>query len=76
MKQISFSSYVDNVAHVFQDKDVTNLCKLIDQKEKKGLKCKDLKQWLYNLLAARYDATNPRFQHGIALDFIEKDIDN
>lgn len=61
-EQLSFS-LSDEVAPVFNNERITNLCKLIDQKANSGRKYNDLKEQLLTWIAASADLNNqsPQF---------------
>jgi hypothetical protein len=56
-EQLSFS-LSDEVAPYFENETITALCKLIDQKQKKGLRYDDLKIMLLSKISKAVDLEN------------------
>jgi hypothetical protein len=61
-EQLSFS-LSDEVAPLFNDETLKGLCKLIDQKQRKGLRYDDLKIMLLSKISKVVDLDHPEYQY-------------
>jgi hypothetical protein len=67
-EQLSFS-LVDEVAPYFENETIAALCKLIDQKQKKGLRYDDLKIMLLSKISKVVDLESAEEVHRRAYEF-------